>query len=81
MKWLRAIRAVVVNHNAQHSEVITVESKAGQKKTLSDQKQTHPHIYHAHLIGPCLGQHSVGLFNKEKIHQNTLCVFEICPGL
>lgn len=60
------------NLNAQHSEVITVERKAVQeKKTLSVKKQTHPHIYHDHLIGSRLG-HFNGLFNKEKLHQNTL---------
>lgn len=42
-----------------------------KKKTLSVKKQTHPHIYHDHLIGSRLG-HFNGLFNKEKLHQNTL---------
>lgn len=42
-----------------------------KKKTLSVKKQTHPHIYHDHLIGSRLGHFNV-LFNKEKLHQNTL---------
>lgn len=67
-------------HNIQRSSLWRAKLDK-KKKLLSDKKQTHPHIYHANFIGSHLGQHSVGLFNIEKLHQNTLVSNETCPGL